>query len=63
MTEQQAKNLIGRNNWKKFMVWMRGQTVGVNEDGSTDYYDHDVMAFKRKLDSGYDRQKDWKAWD
>jgi len=30
---------------KKFDKWMRGQTVGRYEDGSIDYYEHDVERF------------------
>lgn len=28
--------------FKVFMKWMRGQTCGVNADGSYNYYSHDV---------------------
>lgn len=63
MTEKQVKKIIGKKNWKSFLKWMRGQTMGIYPDGSTDYYECDVSAFKRKLDTGYDRQKDLMAWD
>ena len=63
MTEQQVKQLIGKENWSKFIHWMRGQTCGMYPDGSTNYYECDVKAFKTKLDTGYDRQKDPLAWD
>ena len=63
MIEQEVKKEIKEENWEKFLDWMRGQTVGLNEDGTTDYYACDVMAFKHKLSSNYDRQLDPLAWD
>ena len=32
-------------SWVDFQEWMIGQTMGLNEDGSTDYYDCDVERF------------------
>jgi hypothetical protein len=63
MRENEVKHLIGEIHWPEFCVWMGGQTVGMYSDGETDYYAADVHAFKRKLDSGYDRQEDPLAWD
>lgn len=63
MSEQEVKEEIGVKNWEKFLQWMRGQTCGLNEDGTINYYDCDVKAFKQKLLNGYDRQKDPIAWD
>jgi hypothetical protein len=63
MRERQVKQLIGEENWPAFCKWMYGQTVSAYEDGETDYYDWDVRAFRRKLDTGYDRQQDPLAWD
>lgn len=63
MNEKEVKEYIGSKNWKAFFRWMGGQTCGVNKDGSTNYYQHDVEAFKTKLETGYDRQKDPMAWD
>lgn len=57
MTQEEVKDYIGKENWKKFLKWIEHQTVGIYPDGSTDFYDEDVEAFKRKLDSGYDRQE------
>lgn len=31
--------------FRRFTAWMAGQTVGINPDGTTDYYDHDVRRF------------------
>lgn len=49
MKEQQVKKLLKENNytWDQFIEWMQGQTVGINEDGSTDYFDGDVEKFIR----------------
>ncbi len=63
MRKDAIKKLIGREHWCQFIRWMCGQTVSRYEDGETDYYEHDVIAFKDKLDTGYDRQEDPKAWD
>ena len=62
MTEQEVKKEIGEQNWEEFCKWMGCQTVRINTDGSTDFYKCDVEAFKRKLLSGYDRQKS-PEWD
>jgi hypothetical protein len=45
MKEPDVIQLIGRNRWKDFQLWMRGQTVGVYPDGSTNYYENDVQDF------------------
>ncbi len=49
MNEKEARKKIKEagGDWKVFMHWMRGQTCGFNEDGSTDFYDHDVSRFIR----------------
>ena len=41
MREEEVKELL----WKKFLEWMRGQTVSIYEDGSTDYYKYDVERY------------------
>ena len=46
MNEQEVKAFIGEDRWEEFCEWMTGQTVGVNTDGSIDYYDSDVERFK-----------------
>lgn len=63
MTKQEVLDKIGKENWKAFDKWMRGQTVGVNDDLTLDYYECDVNAFKHKLDTGFDRQEDPLLWD
>ena len=45
MTEAQVKEIVGTALFPAFLKWMRGQTVGVNPDGSTDYYEVDVDGF------------------
>lgn len=47
MKEQEAKKLIEEagGSWEDFVSWMFGQTVGLNDDGSTDWYDWDVKRF------------------
>lgn len=47
MKESEAKKIIGKNNWTKFLEWMSGQTVGIYPDGSTNWYDYDVNKFAR----------------
>ena len=63
MREARVRFLIGDKNWDKFERWMRGQTFGRYPDGEADYYDCDVNAFRRKIQTGYDRQGDPIAWD
>jgi len=46
MKEKKVKKIIGDENWEKFLEWMSGQTVGRNNDGSTDYFESDVKAFE-----------------
>jgi hypothetical protein len=43
MKESEVKEYL----FNKFLEWMTGQTVGVNEDGSDDYYDYDVERYAR----------------
>lgn len=47
MTVEQAEQKIREagGNTKVFWEWMRGQTMGLNEDGTTDVYDYDVNRF------------------
>ena len=63
MRENEVKHLIGEIHWPEFCVWMRGQTCSTYPDGETNFYDSDVYAFKRKLDTGFDRQQDPLLWD
>lgn len=46
MKEKEVKEQIGKENWKDFVKFMRGQTVGINKDGSEEYYDYDVHRFQ-----------------
>ena len=63
MTEAEVKKFIGEKYWPTFGQWISGQTVGVNDDGTIDYYSSDVEAFKSKIEKHYDRQKDPEGWD
>jgi len=49
MTEQEVTDFIGKENWDAFIIWMRGQTIGVSKDGVLDYYSCDVYKFKECL--------------
>jgi len=48
LNKKQVIEKIGKENWKEFLNFMVGQTVGLNLDGSTDYYGCDVENFLRK---------------
>jgi hypothetical protein len=47
MKEEEVKKLLKSHNktWKGFKEWMKGQTVGVNPDGSIIYYSWDVERY------------------
>lgn len=45
MREEEVIKLIGKKNLKAFFNFMRGKTIGINSDGSFDYYDCDVKQF------------------
>src|SRR5438132_7237500 len=49
MTESQTRQTIAAagGSFETFLQWMGGQTVGMNPDGSTDYYEDDVERFIR----------------
>jgi len=48
MKKEEVTKRIGKNRWKKFLDFMKGQTVGINPDESFDYYERDVKNFLRK---------------
>jgi len=50
MNKKQVINKIGKENWKDFLIFMRGQTIGFDK-GIADYYDCDVDCFISKLNS------------
>jgi len=62
MTKQEVIDTIDIENWDGFIKWMAGQTCGIDKSGDIDYYDNDVAAYKRKLETGYDRQNNME-WD
>lgn len=47
MKEAQAKQAIEKahGSWDAFCEWMTGQTLGMDKDGETDFYDDDVNRF------------------
>lgn len=47
MRQDEIENLLEEHNipLKEFEEWMFGQTVGLNKDGTINYYDHDVRRF------------------
>ena len=49
MTIEQAENKIkeAKGSIDVFWKWMKGQTIGLNEDGTTDIYEYDVDRFIR----------------
>lgn len=47
MRKEHIIDFIGADRWKEFLEFMDGQTVGINKDGSTDYFDQDVSNFLR----------------
>ena len=47
MNKKQVIEKIGKNRRKEFCAFMKGQTVGINSDGSTDFYDWGVENFLR----------------
>ena len=44
MNKEQVINKIGKENWKDFVKFMKGQTVGLDK-GVIDYYECDVNKF------------------
>jgi hypothetical protein len=42
MNEKQAIKKYGKETFKLMLKEMAGNTVGINKDGSTDYYDWDL---------------------
>ncbi len=48
MNERQVIKKIGKIRWKEFLEFMKGQTVGKNKNGMTEYYAQDVENFLRK---------------
>lgn len=46
MTEKEARDRVGEEQWGEFLDWMQGQTVGL-KDGEVDYYEYDVDRYVR----------------
>lgn len=49
MKEAEVREKIERagGSWEVFSDWMAGQTCGLDEDGTIDYYEYDVNRFLR----------------
>jgi len=60
MNAKQVKAYIGTEHYNSFIKFMQGQTTGINDDGSINYYEWDVERFKGRLErmlehpDGYD---------
>ena len=48
MTMDEVKKKIGEDRVDEFLYFMRGQTVGVSEDGEIEYFIQDVENFMRR---------------
>jgi hypothetical protein len=44
MNEEEVRRYLDGYS-DEFLEWMNGQTIGINSDGSLDYYDYDVKRF------------------
>jgi len=63
MNKKEVENKIGKENWDLFCRWIYGQTYGMNDDGTPNYFECDVYSFLYKIKTGYDRQTDPLLWD
>ena len=43
MNEEEVKDYL----FKQFLNWLKGQTIGVNPDGTINYYKYDVERYAR----------------
>jgi len=48
MNKKEVIEIIGKHRWKKFQAFMFGQTTGIYNDGTTNYYKRDVENFLRE---------------
>jgi hypothetical protein len=63
MRIEEVEERVGKENMEEFGKWMRGQTMGIYDDGTWNYYDCDVESFALKLKTGKDRQENPLTWD
>ncbi len=49
MTTSEAQNITGKH-YPAFKKWMKGKTVGIYPDGTTNYYPWDVQKFMRQFE-------------
>ena len=52
MTREEVEESLSKSELEAFDEWMTGQTVGIGDDGVTDYYDHDVARFVAMVRQG-----------
>lgn len=47
MTESHVRKILEDHNltWEEFLKFMEGQTCGLNQDGTIEYYSEDVERF------------------
>ena len=57
MNKEEVIKKIGKDRWKEFENFMIGQTVGLNDDSTLDYYACDVENFLRP------KHKQFFDWD
>ena len=47
MNEKKVRKAIGDRNWEQFNEYMAGQVVAVDSEGNIDFFEEDVIAFKK----------------
>ena len=60
MNIEEVREYIGDENENAFLKFMRGKTVGLNPDGTTDFYECDVDLFHSKLETMLESPEDYK---
>lgn len=53
MREEEIIELYDEHTFNEFKKWLRGQTVGINDDGSTNYYKWDFDRFIDQYNSNF----------
>lgn len=52
-TNNELVNLLGKDNYKYYNSWARGKTVGVDKNGQTLNYSHDIDKFLYNVGYSY----------
>ncbi len=50
MEKEEVIKRIGKGNWKSFLKFMAGQTIGITKEGKMDYYECDVKRFEEHIE-------------